>query len=222
MTYDDGQSKLEVVNEYDGTTSVEGTKTWNVPEGTKLPEKITVDLLRNGEVIDSKGVTAADEWKYSFDNLQKYSEDGKTAKTYTGVKRNQLKGYISKVEGCDIINAITWNHQCRGNQELECTSRNQVSLKRSKVYLIRNGESIDSKEVTADDNWAYSWTELPKYSEDGKTAHTYTIEEEPVKGYISKVEGYNIINTITGTTSVEGTKKWNVPEGTKLPEKIKV
>ena len=220
VTYDDGQSKLEVVNEYDGTTSVEGTKTWNVPEGTKLPEKITVDLLRNGEVIDSKGVTAADEWKYSFDNLQKYSEDGKTAYTYT-VKEEPVKGYISKVEGYDIINTITGTTSVEGTKSWNVPAGTKLPESIT-VILEQNGTLYDSKEVTANDNWTYSWTELPKYSEDGKTAYTYTIEEEPVKGYIFKVEGYDIINTITGTTSVEGTKTWNVPEGTKLPEKIKV
>ena len=209
-----------ITNTITGTTEVKGTKTWNVPEGTKLPEKITVDLLRNGEVIDSKGVTAADEWKYSFDNLQKYSEDGKTAYTYT-VKEEAVKGYVSKVEGYDIINTITGTTSVEGTKTWNVPEGTKLPEK-IKVYLIRNGESIDSKEVTADDNWAYSWTELPKYSEDGKTAYTYTIEEEPVKGYISKVEGYDIINTITGTTSVEGTKTWEVQDGIDQPDSIVV
>ena len=220
VTYDDGQSKLEVVNEYDGTTGVEGTKSWNVPEGTKLPEKITVDLLRNGEVIDSKEIKATDEWKYSFDNLPKYSKDGKTAYTYT-VKEEPVKGYISKVEGYDIINTITGTTSVEGTKSWNVPAGTKLPESIT-VILEQNGTLYDSKEVTANDNWTYSWTKLPKYSKDGKTAYTYTIEEEPVKGYISKVEGYNIINTITGTTSVEGTKTWNVPEGTKLPESITV
>lgn len=74
-----------------------------------------------------------------------------------------------------------------------------------KVYLIRNGESIDSKEVTADDNWAYSWTELPKYSNDGMSKYTYAVDEEPVAGYNKTVEGakgfaYNV--SYKGNTTV--------------------
>ena len=220
VTYDDGQSKLEVVNEYDGTTSVEGTKTWNVPEGTNLPEKITVDLLRNGEVIDSKEVTADNNWKYSFDNLPKYNKKGKTY-TYTVDEANVPNGYNKTVSGYDITNTITGTTSVEGTKSWNVPAGTKLPEKIT-VDLLRNGEKIDGKEVTTNDNWTYSWTELPKYSEDGKTAYTYTIEEESVKGYISKVEGYNIINTITGTTSVEGTKSWNVPEGTKLPEKITV
>ena len=74
-----------------------------------------------------------------------------------------------------------------------------------KVYLIRNGESIDSKEVTADDNWAYSWTDLPKYSNDGMSEYTYAVDEEPVAGYNKTVEGakgfaYNV--SYKGNTTV--------------------
>ena len=220
VTYDDGQSKLEVVNEYDGTTSVEGTKTWNVPEGTKLPEKITVDLLRNGEVIDSKEIKATDEWKYSFDNLPKYSKDGKTAYTYT-VKEEPVKGYISKVEGYDIINTITGTTSVEGTKSWNVPAGTKLPESIT-VILEQNGTLYDSKKVTAEDGWSYSWTELPKYSKDGKTAYTYTVEEKPVEGYTTAVAGTNITNTITGTTEVKGTKTWNVPEGTKLPEKITV
>ena len=75
---------------------------------------------------------------------------------------------------------------------------------------------IDSKGVTAEDGWSYTWEKLPKYSEDGYTAYTYTVDETNVPdGYNSKtVSEYDIIRTITGTTSVEGTKNlgsagWN-------------
>ena len=36
------------------------------PEGTKLPESITVILKRNDEPVARKKVTAADDWSYEF------------------------------------------------------------------------------------------------------------------------------------------------------------
>ena len=90
------------------------------------------------------------------------------------------------------------------------------------VNLYQNGDKIDSKKVTAEDDWKYSWTDLAAYSEDGKTAYLYTVDEEAVEGYEKAVSVYNITNTITGTTEVSGTKTWNVPEGTELPESITV
>ena len=75
------------------------------------------------------------------------------------------------------------------------------------VILKRNDEPVARKKVTAADDWSYEFTELPAYSEDGRTAYTYTVDEESVEGYITTtVSGSNLINTITGTTSVSGTK----------------
>ena len=88
--------------------------------------------------------------------------------------------------------------------------------------MKRNDEPVARKKVTAADDWSYEFTNLPAYSDDGSTAYTYTVEEKPVEGYITTVSGSNLINTITGTTSVSGTKTWRVPEGTELPESITV
>lgn len=65
-----------------------------------------------------------------------------------------------------------------------------------KVNLLSNGEVVQTKTVTADDNWAYSFTDLPKYDEDGKEI-VYTITEDKVAGYETEVDGYNIINHYT-------------------------
>ena len=69
------------------------------------------------------------------------------------------------------------------------------------VILNRNDEPVARKKVTAADDWSYEFTELPAYSEDGSTAYTYTVDEEPVAGYIiTEVNGYDLINTIRGST----------------------
>ena len=96
---------LVVTNTY-RVTSVSGTKTWRVPEGTDLPESITVILKRNGSPVDSKKVTAADDWSYEFTELPAYSEDGLTAYTYT-VDEEPVEGYITTVSGTNLINTIT-------------------------------------------------------------------------------------------------------------------
>ena len=95
-------SGTNLINTITGTTSVSGTKTWRVPEGTELPESITVILNRNGSPVDSKKVTAADDWSYEFTNLPAYSDDGSTAYTYT-VDEEPVEGYITTVSGTDPV-----------------------------------------------------------------------------------------------------------------------
>ena len=210
---------LVVTNTY-RVTSVSGTKTWRVPEGTELPESITVILNRNGSPVDSKKVTAEDDWSYEFTNLPAYSEDGLTAYTYT-VDEESVEGYITTVSGTNLINTITGTTSVSGTKIWRAPEGTELPESIT-VILNRNDEPVARKKVTAADDWSYEFTELPAYSEDGSTAYTYTVDEEPVEGYITTVSETNLINTITGTTSVSGTKTWRVPEGTKLPESITV
>ena len=210
---------LVVTNTY-RVTSVSGTKTWRAPEGSELPESITVILNRNGSPVDSKKVTAADDWSYEFTELPAYSEDGSTAYTYT-VDEEPVEGYITTVSGTNLINTITGTTSVSGTKTWRVPEGTELPESIT-VILKRNDEPVARKKVTAADDWSYEFTELPAYSEDGSTAYTYTVDEEPVEGYITTVSETNLINTITGTTSVSGTKTWRVPEGTKLPESITV
>ena len=56
------------------------------------------------------------------------------------------------------------------------------------VKLLQNGKQIDSKTVDKSTDWKYSFTDLPKYDDNG-AEYEYTVKEEAVPGYSSKVEG---------------------------------
>ena len=210
---------LVVTNTY-RVTSVSGTKTWRAPEGSELPESITVILNRNGSPVDSKKVTAADDWSYEFTELPAYSEDGSTAYTYT-VDEEPVEGYITTVSGTNLINTITGTTSVSGTKIWRAPEGTELPESIT-VILNRNDEPVARKKVTAADDWSYEFTELPAYSEDGSTAYTYTVDEEPVAGYNKEVDGYDLINTKSEKIEITGTKTWRVPEGTKLPESITV
>ncbi|RWS37894.1 Cna B-type domain-containing protein, partial [Bacillus mycoides] len=57
-------------------TKVEGTKTWKDDNAKDRPTMIKVDLLQNGKVVDTKEVSKATNWKYTFENLQAYDANG--------------------------------------------------------------------------------------------------------------------------------------------------
>ena len=67
-----------------------------------------------------------------------------------------------------------------------------------KVSLYANGEFVEAKEVKAVDDWTWTFENLLKYKE-GKVGQeiVYTVEEDPVLGYVTTVDGMNITNTIT-------------------------
>ncbi|WP_175365399.1 Cna B-type domain-containing protein, partial [Bacillus wiedmannii] len=70
----------DITNTKVAQTTVEGTKTWKDGNATNRPATIKVDLLENGKVVDTKEVTAATNWKYTFEKLQAYDAEGNAYK----------------------------------------------------------------------------------------------------------------------------------------------
>ncbi|MED0960209.1 Cna B-type domain-containing protein [Bacillus paramycoides] len=216
--YESKVSGYDITNTKVGETKVEGTKTWKDGNATDRPTMIKVDLLQNGKVVDTKEVTAATEWKYTFENLQAYDANGAAYKYE--VKEQAVPGYESKVNGYDITNTKVGETKVEGTKtwnDGNATDRPE----KIKVDLLQNGKVVDTKEVTAATGWKYEFKDLAAYDAEGK-AYKYEVKEQPIDGYKSEVKGYDITNTKVGETKVEGTKTWKDGNATDRPEKIKV
>ncbi|RFB43875.1 Cna B-type domain-containing protein, partial [Bacillus sp. dmp10] len=216
--YESKVNGTDITNTKVGETKVEGTKTWKDDNATDRPTMIKVDLLQNGKVVDTKEVTAETNWKYTFEKLQAYDENG-VAYKYE-VKEQPVAGYESKVSGTDITNTKVAKLTVEGTKTW---NDNQATDRPSsiKVDLLQNGKVVDTKEVTAATNWKYAFADLEAYDENG-VAYKYEVKEQPVTGYGSDVHGYDITNTKVGETKVEGTKTWNDNNATDRPTMIKV
>ncbi|WP_148662068.1 Cna B-type domain-containing protein, partial [Bacillus mycoides] len=198
--------------------TVEGTKTWKDGNATDRPATIKIDLLQNGNVIETHDVTAANGWNYTFANLESYDANG-VAYTYT-VKEKPVAGYKSEVNGYDITNTKVGETTVEGTK----TWKDNASLDRPnsiQVDLLQNGNVIQTQDVTAANGWNYTFADLAQYDANG-VAYTYTVKEKPVAGYKSEVNGYNITNTKDAKTSVSGTKNWNDNNAADRPSSIQV
>ncbi|WP_139254041.1 Cna B-type domain-containing protein, partial [Bacillus sp. N35-10-4] len=216
--YESKVNGTDITNTKVGETKVEGTKTWKDDNAKDRPEMIKVDLLQNGKVVDTKEVTAATEWKYTFEKLQAYDTNG-VAYKYE-VKEQPIAGYKSEVKGTDIANTKVGETKVEGTKTWN--DNNATDRPSSiKVDLLQNGKVVDTKEVTAETNWKYTFEKLQAYDANG-VAYKYEVKEQAVPGYESKVSGTDITNTKVGKTKVEGTKTWNDGNATDRPEMIKV
>uniref|UniRef100_UPI0011AACE47 Cna B-type domain-containing protein n=1 Tax=Bacillus tropicus TaxID=2026188 RepID=UPI0011AACE47 len=216
--YESKVNGTDITNTKVGETKVEGTKTWKDDNAKDRPEMIKVDLLQNGKVVDTKEVTAATEWKYTFEKLQAYDTNG-VAYKYE-VKEQPIAGYKSEVKGTDIANTKVGETKVEGTKTWN--DNNATDRPSSiKVDLLQNGKVVDTKEVTAETNWKYTFEKLQAYDAEGK-AYKYEVKEQPVAGYESKVSGTDITNTKVGKTKVEGTKTWKDDNAKDRPEMIKV
>ena len=185
----------DVVNQKE-KTSISGQKTWNDNDNQdgKRPSKITVNLLANGLKVASKEVKpdATGNWAYRFDNLDVVDDAGNVI-AYT-VSEEPVAGYETTVEGTNITNNRIPDMTEVAVKKVWDDKENKDGLRPEKitVRLLADGQEVAVKEITATDNWQASFTDLPVYK-DGKKI-VYTITEDPVAGYTSKIDGFTVTN----------------------------
>ncbi|EIQ7097420.1 Cna B-type domain-containing protein [Enterococcus faecalis] len=225
---DDG---LTVTNTYTSeTTEVTGSKTWidNDNQDGKRPEKINVNLLANGKLVETKEVSEANSWQYAFKNLQKY-ENGQEI-VYT-VTEDQVPEYNTEIKGYDITNSYTPGRTSVSVTKAWNDNNNKNGLRPNsiQVQLLADGKKQgDVVELNAANNWTKTWNDLAQKA-NGKDI-AYTIEEVKVPGYTTTVNDTDkgnilLTNTYTPeTTEVKGTKTWNDANNQdgKRPDKITV
>ena len=185
----------DVVNQKE-KTSVASQKTWNDNDDQdgKRPSKITVNLLANGVKVASKEVKpdATGTWAYHFDNLDVVDDAGNVI-AYT-VSEEPVAGYETTVEGTNITNNRIPDMTEVVVKKVWDDKENKDGLRPEKITirLLADGQEVAVKEITTTDNWQASFTDLPEYK-DGKKI-VYTITEDPVAGYTSKIDGFTVTN----------------------------
>ena len=232
---------MNITNSYEPEkTEVSGRKTWNDnnnQDGVR-PDSITVELLKtvNGTTTSMgenyKQVLTGNKLDYSWSNLPVY-EAGKEI-TYTVKEVGEENGKIAgkngkeyKVEydstGMNITNSYepektevsgtkTWvDYDNKYNSRPESIT----------INLLANGGKVDSKTITPqNDSWTYKFEDLPVYKNGQKI--TYTISEDTVSGYKSKVTDYNVTNTYTEAPKGTITMNWDTQSTTESPIPVDV
>ena len=63
------------------------------------------------------------------------------------------------------------------------------------MNLLADGQKVKSVKATAAGGWKYSFADVPVYANGRKIV--YTVSEDPVKGYTTAIDGFDITNTHT-------------------------
>ena len=208
---------LNVTNTYTPEqTSVSVRKVWednNNQDGIQ-PESITVKLLADGaDTKETLTLSSGNNWTGTFNNLDKYRDGGEEI-VYT-IEEVEVSGYDTVISGDASKGFVITNSHTPATTEVSGSKtwddKDDQDGKRPDSITIRlyaNGEQVDDVTVTAENDWKWSFTNLPEYENGSKIS--YTITEDAVPGYTSVVNGYNVTNSYTpGKTSVTVTKTWN-------------
>ena len=213
------------------TVAVSGTKSWddNDDQDGFRPGEITINLLADGEVIDTVTVTEADNWSWSFENLPKYRDHGILIQY--SVTENVVEDYTTSYNGYDVVNTHAPEKTSVTVSKAWADSDNQDGIRANDVTvsLLANGEETGLSLILSNgNNWTDSFTDLDKY-ENG-TEIVYTVREDAVEGYTTVITGdqytgYTVTNSHTPeTVSVSGEKTWKdfFNQDGKRPESITI
>lgn len=212
----------DIINSYTPEErSVTVTKTWddaNNQDG-KRPESIEVQLYANGdEYGESVVLSDENDWTHTWTKLAVHEPVGNEIE-YTVKELNAHEDYDVDINDENLGNVIITNSYTPevtdvSGEKIWEDADNQDGVRPDEitVSLLANGEEIDSQDVTADDNWSYTFTDLPVYQpgEVGQEIEYTVVEAEIPEGYEVDYDGNNIINSYDPElVEVSITKEWN-------------
>lgn len=222
-------------------TGVTGTKTWK-DNSNKYNTRPSVDemvltLYRsvNGEkpkevenVTPEWSKTDSDQWTYTYEDLPKTDVNGNVY-TYT-VEETLPDGsaYVCTTDGFNLTNTLTGKVKVSGTKTwVGGQPENlQLTLYRSIAGTAEGEETTESvvENVTPEwnkdgDKWTYTYSDLPKYDENG-VLYRYKVAETVPQDYDSAAASGEAVAVEGGDENVYTYDFTNVKKGALTVEKI--
>lgn len=217
-------------------TKVEVSKTWIDGGRTDRPD-ITITLKQDGEPFGTttlKSPTVTHTFGVDSEGKEilpvfKFDSDGKVTGKYAyTVEEAPVEGYDTTISGFGITNKlkeITTDPTTSLTFTKQWAAPEGYNLPEAIFTIYRNGTEhaiVSSRDMTYDavkGLYTYTAPNLPKFSADGHTAYTYTVEETtvPTDFTSSRAAGNSFLNTIKpGEAVLNGSKTWTLqPEATR-------
>lgn len=217
----DADTGFTVTNEHiPAVTNVVINKYWEdaANQDGVRPDSVSVTLSGSDGKTYKATLTKDGGFSETFENLPVFFNNG-TKIAYT-VTEDAVAGYIGKTATDDtgyvlsITNTHTPETISKTITKTWDDNDNQDGIRPTnvKVELYGTDGTLRTQYLTKDNNWSYSFENLPKYQNEG-TIILYTAKEEAVEGYTQKsvttATGFNFTNTHEPQTVTYGaTKVW--------------
>lgn len=217
---------------------ISGTKTWkdNGDAYKTRPETLTLTLTRSVAGGDSETVNATPEWTKNDDNTWTYVYKDlpmadKTGQAYTYTVEETLpdgSAYVCTTDGFNLTNTLTGKVKVSGTKTwVGGQPENlQLTLYRSIAGTAEGEEITESvvENVTPEwnkdgDKWTYTYSDLPKYDENG-VLYRYKVAETVPQDYDSAAASGEAVAVEGGDENVYTYDFTNVKKGALTVEKI--
>ncbi len=178
------------------------------------PESVNVDLLRDGETVESATLDASNHWTTYWKEMPKKDENGEDY-IYTVAQSNLPEAYTEAVSGTKnftITNKLSTEAVTAAKEAAAAAEKasKTAAAKAAKyavtgkvswedndnaggqrpefviVHLFAGEKEIAALPASEETKWEYDFLQVPKYDENGDII-SYKLTEDPVAGYKSKV-----------------------------------
>lgn len=180
----------------------------------RMPMTVTYGQFTNGQyelqnlipgsyvVVERNAETLVDTFTLTSDSITglylKLDKNGAVASLYN--RYTPAPTPEPDAEFIDIPMAKIWND----NDDKDGNRPDSIT-----VRLYGDGVEVDSHVLNAAEGWEYTFTDMPRYKEDGKTEIVYTLNEDEVPLYVHTVNGSFITNDYRPEyTSAAVSKVW--------------
>lgn len=187
------RDKDPIIPPGDHTTMKKVLKIWD-DSGFEAnrPESIKVQLLRNGVIYQTVVLNADNNWRYTWDALPMYDENGVMI-NWTVVEVG-VPGYTVSItqEGVTFVVTNSIGRQPEKEVSVEKIWEDEGFEEDRPssivVWLLKNGEVYDSAVLSQENGWNYTWSDLPEMDENGRPI-VWRVIEEAVHGYTGETSG---------------------------------
>lgn len=214
---------------------ISGTKTWkdNGDAYKTRPETLTLTLKCSVEGGDSETVNATPEWTKNDDNTWTYVYKDlpmadKTGQAYTYTVEETLpdgSAYVCTADGLNLTNTLTGKVEVSGMKtwvggqpaELQLTLLRSTDGEAWTTVDVADGQPTWANTDT--DKWSYTYSDLPKYDENG-VLYRYKVAETVPQDYDSAAASGEAVAVEDGDENVYTYDFTNVKKGALTVEKI--
>ncbi len=211
-------TELSIINSIK-KTAVSVEKQWVGEKG----ESAKIWLVADGVRTQFVELNAEKGWNHTFTDLKKYSADGKLI-VYAVEEAPVPDGYISEIFGSAASGFVVRNTKKVTPPPVIPEETTSVSVTKqwvgsveesAKIWLVADGVRTQFVELNAQNGWNHTFTNLKKYSSNGRRI-AYTVEEEIVNGYTVTIMG-NADNGFIVVNAKVTEQDTNTGTGTDIP-----
>ena len=182
-------------NTITGKVSIPVTKVWIGPEG----ESVTVELYAGETKVDEAELNKGNNWQYTFLDLEKYENGEEIAYS---IREQKLAGYSTEITANEdgsytVTNTNVETLDIPVTKQWVGPAANAVT-----INLLADGTVIDTVMLNAAGNWQHTFEGLAVYDSTDGHEITYTVTEEAVRGYTTKITGDVETGFLVTNTSV--------------------